>query len=78
MLEILERNKVVIETTNEQIRNYLTMSAEYLQGDYIGTSKNNNQSSQGITQTGANDVTPKMTIPEIESSKVAEDKTNTK
>ena len=33
------------------------------------TSKNNNELSQGITHTGPNDVTPKMAISEIESSK---------
>ena len=53
------------------------MLAEYLADDCIGVSKNSNESSQSITQTGTNHVTPKMAIPEIKSSKVGEDETNT-
>lgn len=44
-IEILERRKMISETTNKEIRNYLTMSAEYLPDDYVDASKNNNESS---------------------------------
>ena len=49
MIEILERNKMITETANEQMKNYLTLSAEHLPDDYNDASNNNNESGQSKT-----------------------------
>ena len=47
---------------------YFTLSTEYLLGDYNDASNNNNKSKQGKNITQINDTTPKIFIPEIEST----------
>lgn len=49
MIEILERNKMITETANEQMKNYLTLSTEHLPDDYNDASNNNNESGQSKT-----------------------------
>ena len=49
MIEILERNKMITETANEQMKNYFTLSAEHLPDDYNDASNNNNESGQSKT-----------------------------
>ena len=44
------------------------MSTEYLLGDYNDASNNNNKSKQGKTITQINGATPKIFMPEIEST----------
>ena len=47
---------------------YFTLSTEYLLGDYNDASNNNNKSKQGKNITQINDATPKIFMPEIEST----------
>ena len=53
---------------NAQMKIYFTLSTEYLLGDNNDASNNNNKSKQGKNKTQINDATPKIFMPEIEST----------